>query len=142
MSLGTTAGGLGSGSTLTTLPHTDLLGSLTRAFPSVVDIESASETQSANGEIVYTWSAVYSGVSGILAQNTQGNDEYRPEQMITAERATHVLDLPGYYPAITVEMRAKVTRATGDSAVYYDIIAVRHDSQAQMTRLELETVGY
>lgn len=141
MSLGTTAGGLGSGSTLNTLPHIDLLDSLTRAFPSVVDIESASETQSANGEIVYTWSAVYSGVRGILAQTTTDVGEYQRERL-TVATATHILELPVYYPAITVEMRAKVTRATGDSAAYFDIVAVRHDSQAQMTRLELETVTH
>lgn len=139
MSLG--SGGLGSAGLLDAPVHGDLLDTLTRAFPATVTIEAATETQNPDGEVVVTWTAVYSDLRGTLSQAV-GVASERQRETMTVATATHVLALAGYYPAITVRDRARVARSASDAAAAFDVVAVRHDSQAQMTRLELETVTH
>lgn len=133
MSLGT--GGLGSDGILNGLVHPDLLASLHRAYPATANIQVNTPTKRANGELVDVWAnhATLINLPGLLA--AAGASERRGAAL-TVQTATHILDLRSYQPAIEVTHRAVVGGTT------YNIVAVVHDSQSTMTRLELEIVNH
>jgi len=136
-------GGLGDGGVLDTIMHPDLLASLDRFYPAAVTIQVATETRRPNGEIINTWAAVSTALtdlSGILASASAAE---KRGVVLTVQTATHVLDLQGYYSAIVVTNRALVvTAVSGGLTVAFNIVAVKHDSQANQTRLELEEVSH
>lgn len=133
--------GLGSGSALNSIVHPDLLTSMPLVYAAVVTIQTPTETQNDDYSVEQTWSNVSGAVAidGIFA--AAGADEIRRAEM-TGVSLTHVCDLAGYYPDITVSERALVARATGESAQTFNITGVKHDSQAASTRLELELVSF
>ncbi len=135
-------GGLGSNGVLDTIMHPDLLASLNRFYPSVVTIEESTQTRRPNGEIVSEWTAVpnLTGLRGIFAGK---NAAEKRGAALTAQTATHVLDLQGYYPDAVVTMRAMVYTAVSNGlSRAFNIVAVVHDSQSEQTRLELEEVSH
>lgn len=135
-------GGLGSNGVLDTLVHSDLLASLARFYPAVATIEESTPTRRPNGEPVDVWTAVsnLTGLRGIFAG--KGAAEKRGATL-TVQTATHVLDLQGYCPDAVVTMRAMVYTAVSNGlARPFNIVAVKHDSQSQQTRLELEEVNH
>lgn len=127
------------GSNLTQLIHPNLLDSLPTAFPALVNIQTAVESQNADNQVVKTWSDSkdLKGLNGILAA-VNANEQRKAN--LTVVSATHVLDLKSYQPDIRVEDRAVVLTAVPTGARYmtFDIKAVEHDSQQTMTRLECE----
>lgn len=127
---------LGSGNVLDGLIHPDLLDSLHRAYPAVVNIQVNTPTKRPNGELVDNWAnhAQLGVINGLLAAALPRNERRGPA--LTVQTATHVLDLRGHYPAIEVTHRAVIGGAA------YNIAAVVHDSQSAQTRLELEIVTH
>lgn len=136
-------GGLGSGGVLDTIMHADLLASLDRFYPARVTIQVTTETRRPNGEAIKTWTAVsfaLTNLSGILASASAAE---KRGVVLTVQSATHILDLQGYYPAIVETHRASVvTAVSGGMTVAFNIVAVKHDSQSNQTRLELEAVNH
>lgn len=136
-------GGLGSNGVLDTIMHADLLASLNRFYPARLTVQANTGTRRPNGEIVEAWTAVsaaLTNLSGILASASAAE---KRGVVLTVQSATHVLDLQGYYPAITVLHRASVaTAVSGGMTIAFNIVAVKHDSQSNQTRLELEQVNH
>lgn len=132
---------LGTDSALGQLAHPFLFSSQVPAFPSLVTIEAATETTAGDYSVTETWAAVGGliEVPGILAP--AGAAEIRTAAL-TNVKITHVCDLQSYCPEITTQHRATVTRADFDGAEVFNITAVKHDSQAAATRLELEKVSH
>lgn len=133
--------GLGTNSTLDTIVHPDLHASLPRAYPSVVTIQAATETQGDDYSITSTWVNVTGlvNIGGILAAATAAEIRLAALTNVTI---THVLDLQAYYPAILVTHRALVARVDGETAATFNVTGVKHDSQGASTRLELEIVSH
>ena len=132
---------LGTDSTLNTIIHQDMHTSLTRAYPSIVTVQTATETKAADHSLVKTWANVSGmiNINGILAPATAR--EIR-QAMMTNTAITHVLDLQTYYIGITNKHRVQVSRADGETAQTFNITGVKLDSQARSTRLELEEVSH
>ena len=132
---------LGTDSALGQLAHPFLFSSQVPAFPSLVTIEAATETQADDYSPAEAWAAVPGliEVPGILAP--AGANEIRTAAL-TNTKITHVCDLQSYCPEITDQHRATVTRADFDTAFIFNITGVKHDSQAASTRLELEKVSH
>ena len=136
-------GGLGSGGVLDTIMHPELLASLNRFYPATATIQAATETRRPNGEIVNTWTAVSSALTDITGILASASAAEKRGVVLTVQSATHVLDLQGHYPAILETQRALVvTAVSGGLTVAFNIVAVKHDSQSQQTRLELEEVSH
>lgn len=136
--------GLGTNSALDSIVHPDLLASMPRVYPAVVTIQAATETQGDDYSVQQAWENVSGmiGIRGSLAAATVGAlaEMKRPE--FTGVEFSHVCDLTAYYPEITVSHRALIARANGETAQTFDIVGIKHDSQAESTRLELEIVSF
>jgi head-tail adaptor len=117
-----------------TLIHPAMLTELARNFyPESITIQSATITQDNAGQEVKAWANVAGiiAVAGIVAAITLGSPKSQTilQDDKTLIQATHQIDFPAYYPAITTNMRAT------EGAGYYRILAVEHDSQHMSTRL-------
>lgn len=131
---------LGSNSVLDTLTHPDLLTSISRAYPAVVEIQTGTATRNADGQPVTTWETAVTA-RGIFSVAPPLSERRRTD--LTVQTATHVLDLQGYYPAVAVTQRAVVNTAVSDGiSKTLNIVAVHHDSQNRQTKLELEEVNH
>ena len=136
-------GGLGSNGVLDTIMHADLLGSLNRFYPARATIQENTGSKRPNGETVPTWTAVSAALTNISGFLASASAAEKRGVALTVQSATHVLDLQGYYPAIVVTQRAYVvTAVSGGLTVAFNIVAVKHDSQSEQTRLELEQVNH
>lgn len=127
--------GLGDGSVLAGIVHPGLHVTLTQFFPTVVSVQTGTQTRRPNGEIVTTWESVVV-CSGNLARAPRTELETRGGAQ-TVVPAGWVLNLAGYFPEIEVEQRA----VTADGQVF-NITAVVHDSLSESTQLELERVTH
>ena len=134
---------LGTNSVLDTLVHDSLLDSIPRAYQAVVDVQVESVTQNADGEEVITWvdHATMVNLNGTLAKSGAVGMEKRRTDL-TISRSTLILNLAGYYPDITDEMRAYVTTPLNGRVQPFNIMQVLHDSQNTYTRLELEEASH
>lgn len=116
--------------------HPDLLQCLrANHLPDTCAIQAATATLDTYGQETVSWATV-SGEAALgcrLAPWSQEQERRLPEMVQV--QATHVLLLAGYYPTITVAMRAVV------GGVAYDIKAVRHDGNEASTWLGLEVVN-
>lgn len=132
--------GLGSTSPLSKVVHPQLLASLPQFYPAVVTIRENNPVKRADNSRRDVWTDIESlkGLRGTLAINTQGNRERRLDTM-TEHQANWILDLQGYYPAITDRHQAVIITAN-DEEVIYRITSVKADSHTTMTRLELDEV--
>lgn len=129
-------------SALNRIIHPKLHRSLQRVYPSWVKVEALTETQGDDFAIVETWTAVphLAALRGILAAAT-ANEKRTAE--LTNVRLTHVLDLQSYHPEIAANThRVTVTRVQGEPGETFNVTGVKHDSQGQSSRLELEKVSY
>jgi hypothetical protein len=136
-------GGLGSGGVLDTITHPELLASLDRFYPALATIQQNIGARRPNGEIIDTWTAVSSALTNITGILANASAAEKRGMALTVATATHVLDLQDYYPAILVTHRALVqTAVSGGLTVAFNIVAVKHDSQSQQTKLELEEVNH
>lgn len=132
---------LGTGNPLDTIIHPDMHTELSRAYPSTVTIQAATETQADDYSPVNTWTNVsgMTNIKGILSPATAR--EMRQAQL-TNTVITHVCDLQAYYPAITQKHRVQAKRADSDTVQTFNINGVKFDSQGKSTRLELEQVSH
>jgi len=126
---------------LSRVVHPRLHQELPQFFPAYVTVQIATETQGGDNAIVENWANVDSlvGLRGTLAP--AGANEIRKAEL-TNVKITHILDLRGYYPTIAITHRVLVSRAQGDSPQTFNVTAVKHDSQAESSRLELEQVSW
>lgn len=122
-----------AGSPLERLVHPELHELLEKFYPTSVTIQTAIETQKANGEVVRTWVDWLINLTGNFAM-TRGS-EVRGTTMTTVLKG-RALNLAGYYPEILVTHRAVV------QGVPYNILSVTHDSLSESTRLDLEEVSF
>src|SRR5262249_27749657 len=113
----------------------------TGLFDSLCTIQKLDGSINFSGQMNAIWITVFdsilciqdpSSVARIVATEKKSVDDVESFNM------RHVL-LNGYYPTITTDMRAVVVTADGFTTIYYDILGVESDSQAQMTRLEVRT---
>jgi head-tail adaptor len=124
---------------VTTLIDSRMLTRLTPAFyADTVTIQQRTDTADTYGQMIPSWAnvvalttlpcriAVSSGPSPDIAE--------RPGADKTIVTVSHQISIAGYYPAITVLMRAVV------GGVNYDIVAVEHDSEGVTTRLRVKLV--
>ena len=132
---------LGTGNPLGALIHADLHTDLSRAYPSTVTIQAATETQADDYSPVETWANVtgMTNIKGVLSPATA--KEMR-QAMMTNTVITHVCDLQAYYPAITQKHRVQAKRTDSDTVQTFNITGVKFDSQGKSTRLELEQVSH
>lgn len=133
--------GLGTNSVLNRIVHPDLHADLPRVYPAVVTIQAPTESQGDDYAVVQAWANV-TGLTAVRGMLAAAKAEETRRAELTGVKLTHVCDLPGYYPQITVSHRAVIARASGETAVTYNITGVKHDSQAASTRLELEIVSH
>lgn len=126
--------GLGTDSVLDDVVHIGLHEALPKFYPTLVEIQAATETRRPNGEVIETWVTVIVAY-GNVARAPRALLERRTGEMTQAP-AGWVANLAGYFPAITVAHRAYI----GNEA--WNIAAVVHDSLAESTRLELERVEH
>lgn len=127
--------GLGEGSVLGDLVHLGLHEALPQFYPTVVEIQTGTQTRRPNGEVVTTWEMVVVA-TGNLARATRMELETRGGAQ-TVVPAGWVLNLAGYFPEVTVAQRVM----TADGQVF-NITAVAHDSLGGSTRLEVERVTH
>lgn len=125
--------------TLSQVIHPRLHQELPQFFPAYVTVQVSTETQGDDGAVVDAWSDLLNGLRGSLAP-ASANEIRKAE--LTNVKITHVCDLRGYYPEIAIIHRVLVSRAQGDSPQTFNITAVKHDSQAESSRLELEQVSW
>lgn len=125
--------------TLSQVIHPRLHQELPQFFPAYVTVQVSTETQGDDNAVVNTWSDLLNGLRGSLAP-ASANEIRKAE--LTNVKITHVCDLRGYYPEITIVHRVLVSRAQGDSPQTFNITAVKLDSQAKSTRLELEQINW
>ena len=127
--------------TLSQVIHPRLHQELPQFFPAYVTVQIATESQGDDNAVVENWANVdgLAGLRGTLAP-ASANETRKAE--LTNVKITHVLDLRGYYPTITITHRVLVSRAQGDSPQIFNITAVKHDSQAESSHLELEQVSW
>lgn len=126
--------GLGTDSALDSIVHAGLHAALPRFYPTMVEIQAATETRRPNGEIVETWATVIVAY-GNVARAPRALLERRTGEM-TQVPVGWVANLDGHFPAITVAHRAYIENEA------WNIAAVAHDSLAESTRLELERVEH
>lgn len=119
--------GLGTDSVLDSIVHPDLHGALSKFYPTLAEIQAGAVSQRANGEQVVVWTTVI-----VAYGNMTRADAEQRGQSLTTVSAEWVLNLAGWYPAITVAHRVYLGGAI------YNIAAVVHDSLSESTRLELE----
>ena len=135
---------LGTNSVLDTLVHNSLLDSIQRAYQAIVSIQVETVTQAADGEEIIVWvnHATMVNLNGTLAKasGSVGTEQRRTD--LTVSRSTLILDLAGYYPDITDEMRAYVTTPKNGRVQPFNIMQVLHTSQNTYTRLEIEEVAH
>ena len=134
---------LGTNSVLDTLVHNSLLDSIQRAYQAIVSIQVETVTQAADGEEIIVWvnHATMVNLNGTLARSASVGTEQRRTDL-TVSRSTLSLDLAGYYPDITDEMRAYVTTPKNGRVQPFNIMQVLHASQNTYTRLEIEEVAH
>ena len=132
---------LGKGSALNTIIHPLLQQSLPRVYPSFVTIQTAVETQGNDNSIDEDWEDApgLEVLKGILAAASA--NEIRLASL-TNVTITHVLDLQDYHPEIDQTFRVLVSRAIGETEQIFNIMGVKHDSQASSSRIELEEVSH
>lgn len=110
---------------------------LRRWFGSLCTIEVNTPTYDAQHQPLPAWAALDDEHTEIPCRKAPLTNEERrvaaPAFVLTT--ATDAAVLYGCYPAITVAMRAVI-----DGTVY-DIVGVRHDSEAIFTYLALKTVS-
>ena len=134
---------LGTNSVLDTLVHNSLLDSIQRAYQAIVSIQVETVTQAADGEEIIVWvnHATMVNLNGTLSKSGAVGSERRRTDL-TVSRSTLILDLAGYYPDITDEMRAYVTTPKNGRVQPFNIMQVLHASQNTYTRLEIEEVAH
>jgi hypothetical protein len=116
-----------------TIVHSRLFTTLKNFYPSTCAIQEGTETLDGAGQTLTSW-ANKSGHTAIACRVSPsgGTERKTPTQIWSV--ATHVIELGGNYPLVTVKMRALV------SSVYYDILLVEHDGNVGSTRLVCEVV--
>jgi head-tail adaptor len=115
---------------------------LTRLMPAyyadTVTIQQRTDTADSYGQMIPAWANVADLINlpCRIAPLVVSTPEYaeRALQDKTIVTVTHHITIAGYYPAITVLMRA------GDGGTNYDIVAVEYDSEHVTTRLRVKVV--
>lgn len=118
-----------------TIVSPNLLADLAAFYPDTCTIQAMTNTQSASGAPVETWTDVpgLSGLGCTIAKDRSKAIEYWAA-VGTITRDMLICDLPGFYDQITTKHRLVA------NGVNYNIIAVQWDSHHVMTELILETV--
>ncbi len=112
--------------------HPGIFAALTANFyPSTAIIEEPVMTQDAVGEPIPAWPVFLTDLDCRLSP-MGGTERQLPDQ--TYSVASHTVSLASYQDTITVVMRVLI------DGVYYDIVAVEHDGNSEMTRLRVQVV--
>ena len=121
------------------LAHPHLVHHLVDFFPQRVTIQEPTITRNSTEEEVKTWANkaglvdLPCAVASAGMATAAGARETRAVMMSFAVRLFKIL-IGGYHTAILPTMRAVI------DGVNYDILGVEHDTQAVMTRLNVERV--
>ena len=111
--------------------HERLLTALYRYYPSTCTIQEATYTVDTVGEPQPAWADFLTDLPCRISP-AGGREMKLPDQ--TYEVASHTINLGGYYPTITVVMRAVIDGAT------YDILSIEYDGNHFTTRLQAQVV--
>jgi head-tail adaptor len=103
-------------------------------YPSQMTIQSRTDTRDSYGQPIPAWANVV-GLVSLPCRIAAVNADERPGPDKTIVTVTHHTSIAGYYPTITVAMRAV------DGGVFYDIVAVEFDSELVTTRLRVKLVS-
>lgn len=120
---------MGLGNSLGSIIHPHLHEELGMFFPSTIEVQSAVQTISADGEPHLEWTTFLETIPANLAPRY--STEVRGDRMTRVTRGW-ALNLAGYYPQIT-ELHRVIVGSTA-----YNIVGVASDSLSQSTRLDLE----
>lgn len=120
---------------MTLLIHPRMLATLKNFFTAVVAIQTPTITRDTDGAEIKAWADVVglSAVACDVAVASPGSiwDQAMRQSEKTEVTVTHQINPRGYYPQITTAMRVKDV-----NNIYYEILAVEHDSQLATTRIK------
>ena len=111
--------------------HQRVLAALARFYPSTCTIQQATFTADTVGQPQPAWALFLADIPCRISP-AGGREVKAPDQ--TYDVASHTINLAGYYPMITVVMRAVI------SAVVYDILSIEYDGNHFTTRMQVQIV--
>lgn len=131
---------LTTASVLDSIIHPKLTDSLYRVYTAVTTFQVTDQTQNQDGQIIDTWTDD-PALIGVRGQLMDASTAEKRGIVLTAVSSTHVLSLNNYFPNILVTHRALVETAVNNGlSQTFNINGVKHASQANQTRVELELV--
>lgn len=127
------------------LIHQGFISSLSVRFTSLCQIQVATVTQSSIGSPVRTWAPLLGHEAIPCAKGARGPNPSRAggqtrTSQETLTRQVRYINLAGYFPEITDQMRAVVTDLKTLVSETLIILATEVDSQHTYTRLDCEIV--
>lgn len=113
-----------------------MLGKLEAFFNTTCTIQQVTETRDGAGGVVLTWANV-TGLVNLVCRRAPASTARTTEMKLESLTYTvnvQTIVIAGYYDTITPKMRAVCDGLT------FDVLAVEHDGQTQMTRLACQIV--